>query len=163
MEQGYFPGNCLGGEEPGCRVGAAPGLKQVILHHHQKLLPKTAVESLTGLIPTPPPPAASVSLSAGVDHPVCLAGLPQGRVEVVLCESRLGVFTLGWWGRPCYGSLKLPRRPVPLCSPFPALPRCLLWIQPCSPPPVLAWLPQGQGAGEGAASLDGEGAQCLVS
>ena len=29
---------CLGGEEPGCRLRAVPGLKQVILDHHQKLL-----------------------------------------------------------------------------------------------------------------------------
>ena len=60
---------CLGGEEPGCRVGAAPGLKQVILHHHQKLLTKTAVESLTGLIPTPP-------TSCRLSFPFCRGGSP---------------------------------------------------------------------------------------
>ena len=60
---------CLGGEEPVCRVGAAPGLKQVILHHHQKLLPKTAVESLTGLIPTPP-------TSCRLSFPFCRGGSP---------------------------------------------------------------------------------------
>lgn len=102
------------------------------------------VESLTGLIPPHPPHLLPPQFPflEGVDHPVCLAGLLQGRVEVVLCESRLGIFTLGWWGRHCgYGSPQLPRRPVPLCSPFPALPCSLLSGQPRSPPPVLACLP----------------------
>ena len=54
---------CLGGEEPGCRVGAVPGLKQVILHHHQKLLWKAR-----------PFQERAQATGAGVEIPWCPGG-----------------------------------------------------------------------------------------
>ena len=72
-------------KSPGCRVGAAPGLKQIILHHCQKLLwkarpfrneprPRAAVET-----PWCPGGGAVLSRPLGLG-PRCPAGPAFSRV-----------------------------------------------------------------------------------
>ena len=75
VEQGCFPGNCAVEEKsPGFQVGKVPGLKQFILHHHQKLLPETAAKNCCGKSdrPNPTPYPTSCRLS----FPFCRGGSP---------------------------------------------------------------------------------------
>lgn len=122
------------------------------------------MESLTGLIPPPtPPPAASVSLSAGVDHPVYLAGLLQDELKPCCMSHNLVYLLLRGGAGPVMGHRSYQG------GPFPSAPLS----QPCLVPflrvshvplhPSGPGFPHSQGAGAGAASLDGGGAQCLVS
>ena len=79
------------------------------------------VESLTGLIPPRLLLPQFLSLDDWIT-PAALQARCRGELKViVLYESRrLGVFTLGWWGRHCgYGSPQLPGRPSP--APLPPL------------------------------------------
>lgn len=124
------------------------------------------VESLTGLIPPHPPTSCRLSFPfwRGWITLSALQGCCRGVLKSCYVSHDLVYLLLGGgagtvvMGHPSYQGGPSPS--APLSQPCPA---------PSSPvsrvPLHRSWpvFPHGQGAGEGAASLDGGGAQSLVS
>lgn len=162
---------CLGGEEPGCWVGAVPGLKQVILHHHQKLLTKTAVESLKNCCgksdrPNPNTPHLLPPQFPFLQGWITLCALQdccRGKLKSCCVSHDLVYLLMGGGAGPVmahssYQGGLFPSAPLSKPCPAPS-------FRFSQFPPNRSWpsFPHGQCAGEGAASLDGGGTQCLVS
>lgn len=153
VEKSPLPGR----ESPGSE---AVHLASLLKNCCQKLLPKTAVGKSDRSIPPPtPPPAASVSLSAGVDHPVCLGRAAAGASWKPKGMSHNLVYL------PGQGQALLRGHPSYQGGPFPSAPLS----QPCPAPSLgsAAYPPPGPHLASptvtccpgGAASLDGGGAQ----